>query len=100
MIFDLEHKETKSDTITFRIEHEIINDLRSESIEKGESLNVLINQILKDYIKYYKPAKKAGNIHFPRVLISRLFDNLSDERIESIVQEHIRNDPQGTDEYF
>jgi hypothetical protein len=70
VIYDLEHKETKSDTLTFRIEHGLVNDLRSESIEKGESLNVLMNQILKDYVSYYKPAKKAGNIHFPRVLIS------------------------------
>lgn len=94
MIFDLEHKETKSDTVTFRIEHGIIIDLRSESIEKGASLNVLMNQILKDYINYYKPAKKAGNIHLSRVLISRLFDSLSDEKIESIIQEHIGNDLQ------
>jgi hypothetical protein len=94
VIYDLEHKETKSDTLTFRIEHGVVNDLRSESIEKGESLNVLMNQILKDYVSYYKPAKKAGNIHFPRVLISRLFDNLSYEKIEIIVQEHMGNDPQ------
>ena len=100
MIYDLEHKETKSDTLTFRIEHGLVNDLRSESIEKGESLNVLMNQILKDYVSYYKPAKKAGNIHFPRVLISRLFDNLSYEKIDNYRSRTYGQRSTGTDEYF
>jgi hypothetical protein len=40
--------------------------LRSESKLNGESLNVLINHLLKSYVDNHKPAGKAGNIYFPK----------------------------------
>lgn len=69
---------TRTDTMTFRIDHRIINSLRDESKENGQSLNILIGQILKTYVDYHIPSGKAGNIYYPKGLISRLFDNLPD----------------------
>jgi hypothetical protein len=89
----LHNENHQTETLTFRIDRKITKDLRTESKQKGESLNVLINQILKDYVDYYKPAKKAGSIHFSKRLITRLFDSLSDEDIDRIAREHVNHDP-------
>lgn len=39
----------KSDTISFRIDNQILEKLRKESEKQGLSLNVLVNQIFKRY---------------------------------------------------
>jgi hypothetical protein len=38
------------ETATFRIEHDILDELREESKHKMESLNLLINKLLKLYV--------------------------------------------------
>jgi len=68
----LREKEYPRVILTFRIERKILKELRSESKLKGESLNVLINQLLKSYVDYHKPPGKAGNIFFPKgALVTR-----------------------------
>ena len=62
----IEGKRVPRVILTFRIERKILKELRSESKLKGESLNVLINQLLKSYVDYHKPTGKAGNIYFPK----------------------------------
>ena len=89
----VEKESIRSDTITFRIDHRIINSLRGESKENGESLNILIGQLLKTYVDYHKPAGKAGNIYFPKGLISRLFDYLPDEQIDKFASNWVNFDP-------
>ena len=81
-------KRTKTESISFRIERSVLNDLRDESIQKVESLNVLVNQIFRFYIDSHKPALLAGDIYFPKVLLLRIFDILSDEQIEKVAQDY------------
>ena len=68
---NIEEKEkTSPETVTFRIEHDALIELREESKLKMESLNILINQILKFYIEWHRPSLKAGNIPFSKRLLS------------------------------
>ena len=39
----------QSESMTFRIEKPILDELRSEADQKMESVNTLVNQIIKSY---------------------------------------------------
>src|ERR671921_1827499 len=85
-----EKEKTSPETVTFRIEHDAIIELREESKLKMESLNILINQILKFYIEWNRPSLKAGNIPFSKRLLTRVFDILNDEQIDKMAQEYVK----------
>ena len=53
-------------------------------MEKIESLNVLVNQIFRFYVDSHKPWIRAGTTYFPKALISKIFDILSNEQIVEI----------------
>jgi hypothetical protein len=82
----------ETDTITLRIEHDIVDDLRQESIHKSESLNVLINKILKSYVTYHKPQYKCGSIYFSKSLLARLFNSISYEYLVILAEHHVKNE--------
>jgi hypothetical protein len=65
--------------------------LREESKQKTESLNVLVNQIFRFYVDSHKPWIRAGTTYFPKALISKIFDILSDEQIVEIAS-HLTRD--------
>lgn len=80
------------DTITFRMDHNLLVKLRKESKHKAESLNTLLNQIFDAYVNYHKPFSKIGNIYFSKVLLSKVFNNNSDEQLSIIAEEYMKNE--------
>lgn len=74
-------KKSESESITFRIEKSIIDELRIEADQKLESVNTLVNQIIKSYIQWHKPAKKARLGYFSKVLVSKSMNYLTDEQV-------------------
>jgi hypothetical protein len=77
----------ESESITFRIERSILGELRSEADQKMESVNTLVNQIIKSYVQWHKPARKAGLGYFSKVLVSQSMDYLTDEQIIQMTEE-------------
>lgn len=69
----------KSDTISFRIDNQILEKLRKESEKQGLSLNVLVNQILKRYTEWDIYELKVGMIPIARPILVSLFKKLSGE---------------------
>ena len=45
------------------------------------SVNMLVNQILKDHLDWHTYAAQAGMFHVPRSTFSRLADNLTEEEL-------------------
>ena len=84
-------RKTESESITFRLEKSILDELRQEATQKMESINTLVNQIIKSYMQWHKPAKKAGLAYFSKVLMTELLDSLSDDQIIRITQEFCNN---------
>jgi hypothetical protein len=84
-------RKSESESITFRLEKSVLDELRQEANQKMESINTLVNQIIKSYMQWHKPAKKAGLGYFSKVLISGLLDSLTDEQIDQITQEFCKN---------
>jgi hypothetical protein len=83
-------KRTRTESVSFRIERSVLDDLREESKEKIESLNVLVNKILRFHIDFHKPILLVGHIYFPKTLISKIFDMLTDEQIEEVAEDYIK----------
>ncbi|MGN6822855.1 MAG: hypothetical protein ACTHJ7_08810 [Candidatus Nitrosocosmicus sp.] len=79
-----------SESITFRMGKPILDDLRDEAEHKLKSINTLVNQIIKLYISWHKPAKKAGYGYFDKALISDMINLLSDEQIIKMAEQNYK----------
>ena len=69
---------------TFRIEPNILKDLASESNQRVISLNSLVNQILRSYIRWEKQASKAGWVLMQKKVIKSIIEELDDDVISKI----------------
>ena len=81
---DYKRKSEGTESITFRIGKSILDELRQEADHKLKSINTLVNQIIKLYITWHKPAKQAGFGYFDNELVSSIINLLSDEQIIQI----------------
>lgn len=80
------------DTVTFRMDHNLLVELRKESKHKAESLNTLVNQIINSYVNYHKPLSKIRNIYFSKALVSQVFNNVNDEQLHKLAEDHVKNE--------
>lgn len=87
---DFKGKSEASESITFRIGKPILDELRGEAEHKLKSINTLVNQIIKLYITWHKPAKQAGLGYFDKVLVSDMINLLSDEQIVQLAEQHCK----------
>lgn len=81
-------KSDTSESITFRMGKPILDELRQEAEHKLKSINTLVNQIVKLYIIWHKPAKQAGFGYFDKVLVSDMINLLSDEQIVQLAEQY------------
>jgi hypothetical protein len=81
-------KKLESESITFRIEKPTLDDLRQEAGQKMESVNTLVNQIIKSYVHWHRPAKNAGLGYFSKVLMADLIDYLDDDQVIKMTKEY------------
>jgi hypothetical protein len=70
--------------VTFRIPSNTLGELRQESDKKQVSLNILVNQIFKDYLDWHRYAAQGRSIDFPRNCISGIIDKLTDKELSEI----------------
>ena len=82
---------TESETITLRIEKSLLNELRQESEHHQNSINILVNQILRKYLQLYKPAKKAVIVLFPKVFLSKMLDNVTEHQVIKTTEDFCKN---------
>jgi hypothetical protein len=76
----------KSETTTFRFDYETLKSLREEANQKDISTNTLINQIVKEHLKWHANASNAGFIAVRRLLITNLISHLSEQEIISLAE--------------
>ncbi len=80
----------KTESITLRVEKNILDELRNDAEQKMESLNTLANQVLRSYVTWHKPAAKAGNYNVPKTLLTDMFEALTEEQIAKITENWVR----------
>jgi hypothetical protein len=80
----------ESESITLRVEKDVLSELRSEAEQRMESLNTLSNQILKSYVIWHKPANKAGIVYTPKTLLTDVFEMLTEEQIIQVTENWVK----------
>jgi predicted DNA-binding ribbon-helix-helix protein len=76
----------KTESITFRLESEILDYLRQEAKRKDVSVNTLVSQIARQYTNWYSTAAQAGFISVRKPLIVKLLENQNEEQIKSLAR--------------
>ena len=79
-------KESKSESVTFRIDSKALKNLRREAEQKDISTNILVNQIIKEHINWHSNAAKAGFIAVRRPFASKIINNLTEQEIISLAE--------------
>jgi hypothetical protein len=76
--------EVKSEVISLRIDHEIVDALKQEASFKHVSMNVLTNSILRNYVEWERDAERTGFMPITKHIFSSLLQKISDEELEKI----------------
>lgn len=87
---DLYKKVGVSESITLRFDKTVLDALREEAEQRMESVNTLLNQIVKSYVNWHKPAKNAGLLYINKILYKELVESLSEEQIKKIPYNFIK----------
>ncbi len=76
----------KTSTMTFRIDENVLNILRSESERNQVTLNSLVNQLLKRYVEWDMYEPKVGLIPIAKPIVVELFSKMSKEDISNMAK--------------
>jgi hypothetical protein len=75
---------SKSLTMTFRINENVLKKMRENAEDRDISLNTLANQIFKRYVEWDSYQPKLGMIPMARPVVIQLFENISEDKIVDI----------------
>jgi predicted DNA-binding ribbon-helix-helix protein len=82
----VEKQRKKTESITFRLEADILDTLRQEAKRKDVSVNTLVSQIAKQHTNWHSNAVQAGFISVRRPLVIKLLESQNDEQIISLAK--------------
>ena len=72
----------KTESITFRLENEILVSLRQEARRKDVSVNTLVSQIAKQHTNWHSMAAQAGFVTVRKPLLTKVLESQNDEQIK------------------
>ena len=78
-------KKETTRSITYRLPEKLVNELETESTQKGISQNVLVKQILEKYTQWDRFSNKIGMIPVPKSILKSLGDELDGQDIDEII---------------
>lgn len=70
----MSHGNIKTRSITFRLDPGVVECLQREADHKEISLNVLVNQVLRRYVKWDTFEPKIGMMPVPKIILSTCFN--------------------------
>jgi hypothetical protein len=71
----------KTESVTLRLDKDVLDRLRGEANDKQLSFNTLSNQIFKQHLDWHAHAAKAGFITVRKGLIVNMLGNISEQEI-------------------
>lgn len=77
-----------SSSITLRFRSEILDKLRHEAKQRRINVNTLSSQVLADHVEYGSYAATSGMVSFPKSLLVRMMDRLTESEVDKL-SEHI-----------
>ena len=81
------HNQKKESTrsITYRLPEKLVNELETEATMKSISQNVLVKQILEEYVQWDRFSNKIGMIPVPKAIVESLGSELDGRDIDEII---------------
>lgn len=79
--FSNDNETKKTSTMTFRINKNVLDTLKSESERRDLTLNTLINHLLKRFVEWDMYESKVGMIPIAKPIVAELFRKMSKEEI-------------------
>jgi predicted DNA-binding ribbon-helix-helix protein len=74
----------KTESITFRLESQVLDYLLQEGKRKDFSINTLVSQIARQHTNWHSTAAQAGFISVRKLLITKLLESQNEEQIKSL----------------
>jgi predicted DNA-binding ribbon-helix-helix protein len=74
----------KTESITFRLESQVLDYLLQEGKRKDVSINTLVSQIARQHTNWHSTAAQAGFISVRKLLITKLLESQNEEQIKSL----------------
>jgi hypothetical protein len=71
----------RSETMTFRIDNNVMQELQSEAKQRKVSLNTFVNQILMRFVEWDMYESKVGIMPIPKPILAALFEDMTKEEI-------------------
>jgi hypothetical protein len=71
----------KSESITFRLESRVLDNLKNKAKHDKVTLNTLVSQIIADYCDWSMSAIDAGWMVMPKMTVRKAFETLSEDEI-------------------
>lgn len=72
---------SKSESITFRLESRILDNLKKKAKHDKVTVNTLVSQIIADYFDWSMTAIDAGWMVMPKMTVRKAFEMLSQDEI-------------------
>ncbi len=79
-------KKEKTRSITFRLPTKIVEELETEAMQKGVSLNVLVKQIFEKFVQWDRFSDKIGMIPIPKKILESLGETMDGKDIDKIIK--------------
>ncbi|MEK6870935.1 MAG: hypothetical protein AABZ37_03650 [Thermoproteota archaeon] len=84
-------RKASSDSVTFRLNSSVLHKLSTRADLQKTSLNVLVNQVLCNYIEWDADSIKAGWIPTQRIVLTKLIDALDEKVISEIAEQSAKS---------
>ena len=80
-------RKASSDSVTFRLNSIVLEKLSKRADLQKTSLNVLVNQILQNYVEWDADSIKAGWIPTQRTTLMKLIESIDEKNVPNIAKE-------------
>ncbi len=91
-INDSSSESNGSSSITLRFRNSILQRLRHDAKQKRINVNTLCSQILGDHTEYSSYASTSGMISFPKSLLMRMMEGLTEKEVEKLSENIAKNE--------
>ena len=79
-------KRTKTETVTFRLQSSLIDELRMDAELEGISLNNYVAKIFSNHIQWERYERKVGLLPMTEAFLREVLSQLTDEQIVNLAQ--------------
>jgi len=79
-----------------RVDYEIMKVLKQKAKKRNVSINVMANQIFREYVDWHMQAVAGGFIYFKKSLLAALADKVDEKDIVQMISEHAENEEKQT----